>query len=122
MNTDLQKPLSVARIHRHNAEKDRGLSGIADWRSDSEHTQIYMYWMERWSLCQVWGGRGVVHRGGAGVSRGYLNRQELTAEKFVYQTRFRSRGVVPDCTGVGIWGGGDPDGSLEVLGPERRSK
>ncbi|MGK3959181.1 non-ribosomal peptide synthase/polyketide synthase [Sorangium sp. So ce118] len=57
---------------------------------------------------------GELHLGGAGVSRGYLNRPELTAERFI-QDPFRAE------PGARLYKTGDlcrwlPDGTLEYLG------
>ncbi|WP_367866609.1 non-ribosomal peptide synthase/polyketide synthase [Pedobacter sp. WC2423] len=58
------------------------------------------------------GVRGEIYLGGAGLSRGYLNRPELTAEKFVANPF--SEGEMLYRTGdLGCW---LPDGNVEFLG------
>jgi non-ribosomal peptide synthase protein (TIGR01720 family) len=57
---------------------------------------------------------GELHIGGAGLARGYLNRSDLNAEKFIPHP-FR------DCPGARLYKTGDlarylPDGNLEFLG------
>lgn len=57
---------------------------------------------------------GEICIGGAGVARGYFNRQELTAEKFVKNTFTTEQGSKLYRTGdLGRW---LPDGNIEYLG------
>ncbi len=57
---------------------------------------------------------GELHIGGAGVSRGYLNRPELTAEKFVHDPFVSEPGARMYRTGdLGRW---LADGTIEFLG------
>ena len=57
---------------------------------------------------------GELYIGGAGVSRGYLNRAELTAQRFLVDPFARERGARIYKTGdVGRW---LPDGKIEFLG------
>jgi len=55
---------------------------------------------------------GEICLGGDGVSRGYLNRQELTQEKFV-RDRFRESGNLYKTGDLGKW---RADGSLDFMG------
>ncbi|PHM46120.1 Amino acid adenylation [Xenorhabdus mauleonii] len=57
---------------------------------------------------------GEIHIGGAGVARGYLNRDDLTAEKFVADPFSEQPGARMYKTGdLGCW---LPDGSIAYLG------
>ena len=59
----------------------RPTGGSKHWPADQQYADLYRGW-ERILLCPV-GVPGEVWIGGAGVARGYLNRAELTAEKFI---------------------------------------
>ncbi len=68
------------------------------------------YILDRWGSPVPVGVPGELHLGGAGLARGYLNRAELTAEKFI-ETEFAGR----------LYKTGDlarylPDGNIEFLG------
>jgi amino acid adenylation domain-containing protein/FkbH-like protein/thioester reductase-like protein len=57
---------------------------------------------------------GEIHIGGAGVARGYLNRQELTAERFLQDVYSNDAGARMYRTGdLGRW---RSDGKIECLG------
>ena len=58
------------------------------------------------------GVRGEIYVGGAGVARGYLNRAELTAERFVADP-FRAGGRLYRTGDLGRW---LADGNIEYLG------
>ena len=70
--------------------------------ADGEHADVHSG--RAWGAGAGGSGRGVVHRRGAGVARGYLNRAELTAERFVPD--LLGREGAGGCTGRGTWGGG----------------
>ncbi|GGG20397.1 hypothetical protein GCM10011344_21320 [Dokdonia pacifica] len=55
---------------------------------------------------------GEICLGGDGLSRGYLNHPELTAEKFV-SDRFRESGILYKTGDLGRW---LPDGTIEFMG------
>ncbi|OXA89994.1 non-ribosomal peptide synthetase [Flavobacterium hercynium] len=55
---------------------------------------------------------GKIYVAGDGVARGYLNKPELTAEKFVTNP-FQSNGIMYDTGDLGRW---LPDGTIEFLG------
>ena len=57
---------------------------------------------------------GEIHIGGDGVTHGYLNRAELTAEKFIADPFSRNR--TPGCTRPGDLGRFLPDGRIEFQG------
>ncbi|MES2298244.1 MAG: amino acid adenylation domain-containing protein [Pseudomonadota bacterium] len=68
------------------------------------------------TLCQPvpLGVAGEIHIGGAGVARGYLNREELTAERFIRDPFSSQTDARMYKTGdLGRW---LPDGSIEYLG------
>jgi len=88
------------------------LSGSIPIGRPIANTQLYI--LDRYLQPVPIGVRGELHIGGAGVARGYLNRSELTAEKFIpnpysdepdarlYKTGDRARYL--------------PDGNIEYLG------
>jgi non-ribosomal peptide synthetase component F len=55
------------------------------------------------------GGKGEIYIGGYGVTRGYLNQPEMTAQKFVTIDNQRF------CK-TGDWGRSLPDGNIEFIG------
>ncbi len=55
---------------------------------------------------------GKIYVAGAGVARGYLNKPELTAEKFI-ASPFKSGSIMYDTGDLGRW---LPDGNIEFLG------
>ncbi|WP_166924917.1 non-ribosomal peptide synthetase [Flavobacterium poyangense] len=55
---------------------------------------------------------GKIYVAGAGVARGYLNKPELTAEKFI-DNPFKSGTIMYDTGDLGRW---LPDGTIEFLG------
>jgi len=59
------------------------------------------------------GVKGEIHVGGGGVARGYLNRAELTAERFIVDPFSKTRGKLYKCGDLGRW---LPDGDLEYCG------
>jgi acyl-CoA synthetase (AMP-forming)/AMP-acid ligase II len=64
------------------------------------------------------GAIGEIHIGGAGVARGYLNRQELTAERFVPDPFSGEHGARIYRTGdLGRW---NEDGTIDYLGRNDR--
>lgn len=76
------------------------------------NTQVYL--LDKWGRLVPRGVAGELHIGGAGLARGYLNRAELTQEKFIPDP-FSSR------TGARLYRTGDlarhrADGTLEFLG------
>src|SRR5215471_15914232 len=81
--------------------------GIPIW-----NTKVYV--MDEWRQLMVAGGRGELYVGGMSVGRGYLNRRELTAERFVPDEFSAEVGARVYRTGdVGRYIGG---GVLECLG------
>jgi non-ribosomal peptide synthetase component F/acyl carrier protein len=58
------------------------------------------------------GGEGELYIGGAGVGLGYLNRPELTAERFIVNP-YRSGDILYKTGDLGRW---LPDGTIEFLG------
>ena len=89
------------------------VNGMASSRSGvrSANTRIYI-WMP-WGAVPV-GVAGEMYIGGAGVARGYLNRAELTAEKFLTDPFSSEPGARMYRTGdLGRW---LADGNIEFLG------
>jgi acyl carrier protein len=74
------------------------------------NTQIYILDQELQLVPP--GVSGEIYLGGAGVARGYLNREELTRERFV-QDRFRGKGRLYRTGDLGRWLN---DGAIEYLG------
>jgi amino acid adenylation domain-containing protein len=74
------------------------------------NTQVYI--LNNALLPAPLGVSGNVYISGAGVTRGYLNKPELTAEKFI-ENPFVSGTKMYDTGDVGRW---LPDGSIEFLG------
>ena len=96
------RPLERADVER------RGASPIGRPIPDHELT----FWTRGDSLFRGSEGRAV--RGGAGVARGYLNREELTAERFVPDPFTAEPGARMYRTGdLGRW---LSDGTIEFLG------
>ena len=84
---------------RHQAEFFNG-------RILQSQTHRYMCWMSGWSLYQ-WGWQGSYTSEARGAARGYVGTaRELTAAEQALCQILSQQRVVPDCTGVGIWGGG----------------
>ncbi|SCZ13528.1 non-ribosomal peptide synthetase, partial [Pseudomonas sp. NFACC37-1] len=76
------------------------------------NTQVYVLDAHRRLVPQ--GVAGEIHIGGKGVAKGYLNRPELTAEKFIADPFSQEPGALLYRTGdLGRW---LPEGSLECLG------
>jgi amino acid adenylation domain-containing protein len=76
------------------------------------HTRIYILDEQREPVSS--GAVGEIYIGGAGVSRGYLNRPELTAERFIADPFDAAAGGRLYRTGdLGRW---RPDGNIEFLG------
>ncbi|MEO7769275.1 MAG: amino acid adenylation domain-containing protein, partial [Ferruginibacter sp.] len=72
------------------------------------------YVLDQRQQLQPVGVPGEICLGGAGLSRGYLNRPELTAEKFINDPFGDSKDVMLYRTGdIGRW---LPDGNIEYLG------
>jgi len=76
------------------------------------NTQIYI--LDRYQRPAPIGVEGEIYIGGAGVARGYLNRRELTAERFVADPFSDKAGARLYRTGdLGRW---RADGNIEFLG------
>jgi amino acid adenylation domain-containing protein len=75
-----------------------------------DNTELYIL-DEQKKLLGV-GLTGEIHVGGVGVSRGYLNNEELTSEKFV-QNPFKGKEFMYNTGDIGRW---LPDGSIEFIG------
>jgi amino acid adenylation domain-containing protein/non-ribosomal peptide synthase protein (TIGR01720 family) len=71
------------------------------------NTQVYIL-TDAGELASI-GERGEIHIAGAGLSKGYLNREELTAEKFIDN----QHGRMYRTGDIGRW---LPDGNIEYLG------
>ncbi|CAM3366748.1 non-ribosomal peptide synthetase [Kibdelosporangium persicum] len=72
----------------------------------------YLYIVDPWDNLAPVGVPGEILIGGAGVGRGYLNRPELTAEKFTPDP-FRPHGRVYRTGDIGVWG---EDGQIRFIG------
>lgn len=72
----------------------------------------YVYLFDEQQCALPYGSTGEIYIGGAGVTRGYLNRPELTAEKFIPDP-YRTGQLVYRTGDLGRW---LPDGNLEFLG------
>ncbi|MEG5016670.1 MULTISPECIES: amino acid adenylation domain-containing protein [unclassified Microcoleus] len=88
------------------------LSGSIPIGRPIANTQLYI--LDRYLQPVPIGVGGELHIGGAGVARGYLNRSELTAEKFI-------QNPYSDEPGARLYKTGDrarylPDGNIEYLG------
>ncbi|TCN55434.1 amino acid adenylation domain-containing protein [Flavobacterium circumlabens] len=74
------------------------------------NTQLYIL-DKKWQAVPT-GVFGKIYVAGAGVARGYLNKPELTAEKFM-DNPFKSGSTMYDTGDLGRW---LPDGNIEFLG------
>ncbi|UPK01077.1 non-ribosomal peptide synthetase [Bradyrhizobium sp. 170] len=76
------------------------------------NTRIYL--LDRFGAPVPLGATGEIYIGGAGVARGYLNRADLTAERFLFDPFSRDAGARMYRTGdLGRY---LPDGNVEFLG------
>ncbi|GAA1964369.1 Pls/PosA family non-ribosomal peptide synthetase [Amycolatopsis minnesotensis] len=77
----------------------------------------YRFYVLDEDLCEVADGEaGEICIGGPGVGIGYLNRAELTAERFIPNPVARDRAEVPRVYRTGDLGTRTPDGEYEFLG------
>jgi len=85
-------------------------------------SNVQVYVLDRYLQPVPIGVPGELHIGGAGVARGYLNRSELTEEKFIINPLKRSRGAKEEqSSNSRLYKTGDlarylPDGNIEFLG------
>ncbi|SNS42927.1 non-ribosomal peptide synthetase, partial [Dokdonia pacifica] len=89
--------------------KDRSGDSIPIGKPVS-NTEIYI--VSNTMQLQPVGVVGEICISGVGLSRGYLNRKELTEEKFVFN-RFRESGLLYKTGDLGRW---LPDGNIEFIG------
>src|SRR5207249_4454578 len=95
-------------IHKFNPQRDTGVN--VSIGKPIDNTQIYI--LNSLNQLQPSGISGELCIGGAGVAQGYLNRKELTSEKFIDN---------PFLPGTKMYRSGDlakwlPDGSIEFIG------
>src|ERR1041384_8091765 len=92
--------------------RGEGLTAAVPIGKPLANTQVYV--LDEWMEPVPVGVGGELYISGAGVARGYLNRAELTAEKFVPNPYGQERGMRMYRTGDRVrWLG---DGNLEFLG------
>ncbi|PEM95788.1 non-ribosomal peptide synthetase, partial [Bacillus wiedmannii] len=96
----------VATSYRFNGKDNREIIPIG---KPIANTQIYI--LNNKSICGI-GMPGELCIGGSGVSRGYLNRAELTAEKFVVNP-YRPNERIYRTGDLARW---NEDGNIEYLG------
>jgi acyl-coenzyme A synthetase/AMP-(fatty) acid ligase/acyl carrier protein len=95
-------------LSREEIEKERG--GVVG----KPITDLRMYLLDRYRQPVPIGVTGEIYVGGAGVARGYLNRAELTAERFIVDPFSAGGGARLYKTGdLGRW---RADGTIEYLG------